>query len=460
MSSPDIKQVWLADDASGAGKLHTLYKWYNEVKDTGHKYGYYVNERKSWLIVKDPAKADEAKQIFGDYINITTEGKRHLGAALGSQIFKEQYCKDMVENWLQELNQLCEFAKTEPHAAYAAYCHGYKGKFTYFMRTIEGLECFLQPIEDLLTTKLIPVLFGDITISQKERLLYSLPTREGGLGIGIMEEESLMQYKASKLFTAHLVSLIVMQELQSEKDDNKKIQREYHKLKKEQIDEKTRSVYYEMDTDMKRAISHARDKGSSHWLSALPLVDQGFKLNKGEFRDALRLRYNKQLKGLPSKCPFGSKFDVCHALSCGRGGFVIMRHDEIRDITASMLNEICKDVEIEPRLQPITGEQMRYRTATSGDEARLDIKARGFSRRNQAAFFDINVTHVNAASYRNLSQEQILKNQENKKKRKYNQRVMEVEGGSFTPLVFGTNGAIGKECNTFISNLATKLSAK
>ena len=109
---------------------------------------------------------------------------------------------------------------------------------------------------------------------------------------------------------------------------------------------------------MKRAINQARDKGSSHWLSALPLVDQGFKLNKGEFRDALRLRYNKQLKGLPSKCPCGSKFDVCHALSCGRGGFVIMRHDEIRDITASMLNEICKDVEIEPRLQPITGEQM------------------------------------------------------------------------------------------------------
>ena len=112
---------------------------------------------------------------------------------------------------------------------------------------------------------------------------------------------------------------------------------------------------------MQRAINQARDKGLSHWLSALPLEDEGFKLNKGEFRDALRLRYNKQLKRLPSNRPCGSKFDVCHALSRGRGGFVVMRHGEIRDITASMLNEICKDVEIEPRLQPITGEQMRYR---------------------------------------------------------------------------------------------------
>ena len=105
----------------------------------------------------------------------------------------------MAENGLQELHQLCEFAKAEPQAAYAAYCHGYKSKLTYFMRAIEGLENFLQPIKDLLTAELIPVLFGDITISQKERLLYSLPTGEGGLGIGIMEEieDSLMQYKAS-----------------------------------------------------------------------------------------------------------------------------------------------------------------------------------------------------------------------------------------------------------------------
>ena len=86
----------------------------------------------------------------------------------------------------------------------------------------------------------------------------------------------------------------------------------------------------------------------------------------------------------------------------------------------------------------------------------------GLLEEKPSSILDINVTHVNAASYRHLNQEhaQILKNQESKEKRKYNQRVTEVEGGSFTPLVFGTNGAIGKECNTFISKLATKLSAK
>ncbi len=64
-----------------------------------------------------------------------------------------------------------------------------------------------------------------------------------------------------------------------------------------------------------------------------------------------------------------------------------MRHNEVRDLTATMLGEICNDIEIEPMLQPLTGEQMRHRTTVTGVEARLDVKARGFWRRNQVAFF-------------------------------------------------------------------------
>ena len=37
---------------------------------------------------------------------------------------------------------------------------------------------------------------------------------------------------------------------------------------------------------------------------------------------------------------------------------------------------------------------------------------------------------------------------------------MEIEHGSFTPLVLGTNGGIGTECSLFIKNLVSKLSKK
>ena len=40
-----------------------------------------------------------------------------------------------------------------------------------------------------------------------------------------------------------------------------------------------------------RAKQDAKNPGSSSWLSILPLEDYGFVLNKGEFRDAVNLRY-------------------------------------------------------------------------------------------------------------------------------------------------------------------------
>ena len=46
------------------------------------------------------------------------------------------------------------------------------------------------------------------------------------------------------------------------------------------------------------------------------------------------------------------------------------------------------------------------------------------------------------------------------KKREYMERVLEVENGSFTPLVFGTNGGLGEECEKFLATLSSKIAAK
>ena len=43
-------------------------------------------------------------------------------------------------------------------------------------------------------------------------------------------------------------------------------------------------------------------------------------------------------------------------MSCKKGGFVSIRHNYLRDLAANMLSEVCKDVEIEPKLTPLTGE--------------------------------------------------------------------------------------------------------
>ena len=46
------------------------------------------------------------------------------------------------------------------------------------------------------------------------------------------------------------------------------------------------------------------------------------------------------------------------------------------------------------------------------------------------------------------------------KKRQYNQRVMNIEHGTFTPLIFSVTGVMGKECAMFHKHLADKIARK
>ena len=43
-------------------------------------------------------------------------------------------------------------------------------------------------------------------------------------------------------------------------------------------------------------------------------------------------------------------------MACERVGFIIQRHNELRDLEAEMLRMVCSDVEVEPVLQEVTGE--------------------------------------------------------------------------------------------------------
>ena len=161
----------------------------------------------------------------------------------------------------------------------------------------------------------------------------------------------------------------------------------------------------------------------------MPLVDQGLVLNKQEFRDSLRLRYNMPLSDLPSKC--GEKYTVCDALSCKKGGFVAQRHDGVRNLLTSLIGKVCTNVEVEPQLQPLDNERFNLRTAVTSPEARLDFKAGGFWSRGVTAFFAVRVTHVNSKCNQGKETSTIFK--EEKKKRKYQKRVLNVEMGSSHP---------------------------
>ena len=112
-------------------------------------------------------------------------------------------------------------------------------------------------------------------------------------------------------------------------------------------------------------------------------------MNKKEFRDAMNLRYGKDSKGIPSKCPCRQSFNIAQALNCKAGGFVTIRHNRVRDFEAQLLTEICNDVEIESPLQPLEGKIINGPT---GVNAKPDVRARGFWREGQNAFFGLRIS--------------------------------------------------------------------
>ena len=209
----------------------------------------------------------------------------------------------------------------------------------------------------------------------------------------------------------------------------------------------------------KRATDVAPEKGASSWLTVIPVKDMGFTLNKREFKDAVHLTCDWQISDIPSACVCGDVFDVDHAMVCRRVSFIIQRHNELHDLEAEMLKMVCNDVQIEPVLQEIDGEVLTLGTNRAAD-ARIDIHARGFWDRQGSAFFDERVCYPNAESYRGLTPKQIYRQRESEKKRMYASRVLEVEQGSLTPLVFTTTRGMAGECTRYHSGLAELLSTK
>ena len=198
----------------------------------------------------------------------------------------------------------------------------------------------------------------------------------------------------------------------------------------------------------KRRIEMCLEKGASDWLSALPLKEAGFSLNKLEFRDAIALRYDLPVPRLPDICACGNEFNRDHAMICKTGGFVSLRHNELRDLTGNILREV------EHLLQPLTGEKLKYQTSIKEDNARLDLSALGFWRRGEKAFFDIRVFDPVAQSHFNQNLQATHLRQENEKRRQYEERVLHVEHASFTPLVFTIAGGMGKAAQKCFSRLA------
>ena len=143
-----VTQAWFADDSCAAGNLSGIFKWWNKLSEIGLQFGYFPNPRKCVLIVKDEKIKLQANIFQRHGIEITTKGKCHLGAGVGSQDFSKEYLEEMVNSWTEDVKLLSVVAKSESQCAYAAMMFSVQHRWNFVQRTILDISHYMNELEN------------------------------------------------------------------------------------------------------------------------------------------------------------------------------------------------------------------------------------------------------------------------------------------------------------------------
>ena len=254
---------------------------------------------------------------------------------------------------------------------------------------------------------LIPAIVGKDHITDQMRHIFSMPAKYGGLGILEPESVCSLEYESSIKATCQLTNAIFSQQQILKIDEE--AQQDTMKEVKQKKDAWSKALHdrirSEASESQAKIIDLASEKGASSWLTSLPLAKYGFALNKQSADDCM---------------------------TCKKGGYVILRHNSLRDLFAEILEEVCSDVQIEPPLLPLTGEKLPHGSNTTPG-ARLDVSARNLWSPLAKAFIDVRIFNPQAKTNWDRSIPQMYTSHENEKKTEYLPRVLQVEKATFTP---------------------------
>ena len=455
----DEKKIFYADDGTGAGKLTDLSDWWQDLQVRGPLFGYFPRSDKTWLIVK-PIHLARAKLLFPD-INVTTDGHVALGSFIGTPEATNTFVREKVLEWERDIDDLVKIAETEPQLAYTAYVYGMSRRWQFICRTTPAVSEAMESLEELIRSKLIPAIIGTPVISDEMRMVLNQPARMGGMGFLNPSEEAEWEYQNSKLMTSQLSEAIFNQNriLQIDEEAQAREKADLRKRKDARWADRQENLKNTVSDKMKRFVMLSSEKGASTWLTSLPLKSYGFRLNKQQFHDAICMRYDLKLQDVPRNCACGTQYSINHCLSCKRGGYVHIRHNAVRDTFAELIGEVCKDVRVEPQLLPVTGEDLPFGTILE-DGARSDVSAVGLWQPLSRAFLDIKVCNPFAQTNSAMQIDRMYKHHEQLKKRHYNSRIIQVEKGTFTQVVFSCTGGAAPEASRLMKLIALKRSVK
>ena len=339
------------------------------------------------------------------------KGGRLLGGFVGDKAKRDLFVTEKVQTWCKSIEKLVSISHTQPQAAYHALVKSIQSEWIFLQRVTPDCSVLFAGIERMLADGFLPSLFGcDISIN--ERKLFKLPVRFGGLDMKDPTLTSESSYLVSREATSHLVQSILGTDCfdPTLHEDQTYSVRVNHKIACNDYSKQVFSdLLLDIDPVHQRIFNRAKDSLSA-WLVVLPIERDNFHLTTNEFRDGLALRYGKPLLQLPPRCDgCGSEFSVNHALDCKKGGLIVQRHNEIRDVICDLAGLVWKQIIREPIIND----------SSETNEPSLvgDIAIRGVWQPQATAFFDIRVIDTDAKSYASISPDSVVRNAERDKKK-------------------------------------------
>jgi hypothetical protein len=460
---PDVLQAWYADDSVLQGKTSGIASCMAELKRLGPARGYLPEPAKSILICApaDRPAAETRLEAFGfNY----TEGNRYVGGFLGTEEALSQWLEPKIQQWVSGVESLAQVAKRYPQTAYAGLAMSLQQEWQYLQRVVPGCGAAFQPIEDALRDVFIPALLqGDPAETQREQT--SLAVRHAGLGIPDPTSTAEANYSTSVACARLLTRSLRAGRNLDAHQHSAHAGLERRKASKTKVAAEELALSFlaaDAGPMAKRRLLRVKETGT--WLTTTPDRLNGTELSAEEFRDSLRLRLGLPLLDLPDRCDgCGQKFSVGHAMSCKKGGLVLLRHNDV----AAEWHHLCAQaltpsaVSDEPLIHSGRDSTVGVGTpdAVILQETRGDVAVHGFWKRGATAVFDIRVTDTDAPTYRGQAPRKVLAKQEKEKKDKYVEHCL-ARRRHFTPLVFSVDGLRGIEAEAAVKRLASRLAAK
>ncbi|KAL7478613.1 hypothetical protein ACHAW6_004434 [Cyclotella cf. meneghiniana] len=225
-------------------------------------------------------------------------------------------------------------ARIFPHSTYAGLVSCLMAEWQYICCIVPNIAPFLEPIEDVLRTKFLPVIFGpNIAIDNDLRTLLALRVKTSGVAIQNPTLIANLLFCTSQDATSFLSGFLLHNKPMCTHHHHSTVHTIAASSQKEQCDGKNaffQALLECLPQKVEKCFKRAGSTGA--WLSAILDRFSSTELTKTEWFDNIALQYGSWSLHLPSHSNGSGKgFTVKHTLNCKKGGLVGICHDDSHD---------------------------------------------------------------------------------------------------------------------------------